>query len=340
MPGSFAAFLWRMSAGDQVWLALLSVVVALLGTVPIEIQRRMVNAAIKDKHFEIIFSLALIYGGLVLGQGVLKLLLNLYRSWTGAHAIRVLRTSIDAMVPVADSDGEVATSQGTKISMIVSEADAIGGFIGDCVSEPVLEGSILVMVLGYMAFLQPTMALATVIILATQVVFVPVMQRAINRRVQKRITMLRAAGAGVLTEGEQKESRNTTERYGEVYRLDMGIFSLKFTLNFLMNISTHFGNVVILALGGWFVMQGQTQAGTVVAFLSGLSNIIDPWGEIVNWFQNLWVTSAKYHLLRDAALQLSDPSAPDRAPVVPATAVEQSATAVNAANVVEHETLP
>jgi ABC-type multidrug transport system fused ATPase/permease subunit len=329
-----------MSAGDQVWLAVLSVGVALLGTAPIEIQRRMVNAAIKDKNFSIIFSLALIYGGLVLGQGVLKLLLNVYRSWTGARAIRVVRTSIDAMVPVAAKDGDIAASQGTKISMIVSEADAIGGFIGDCVSEPVLEGSILAMVLVYMVFMQPMMALATVLILATQVVFVPVLQRAINRRVQKRITVLRAAGAGVITESEKEGSRNAAERYGEVYRLDMGIFSLKFSLNFLMNITTHFGNVVILALGGWFVMQGRTQAGTVVAFLSGLSNIIDPWGEIVNWFQNLWVTSAKYQLLRDAALNLYEASPPERTAMVPATALEQSVTAVQSENVVEHETMP
>jgi ABC-type bacteriocin/lantibiotic exporter with double-glycine peptidase domain len=93
-----------------------------------------------------------------------------------------------------------------------------------------------------------------------------------------------------------------------VFRIDMGIYTLKFTLNFLMNITTHLGTVAILGLGAWLVVQGRTEVGTVVAFLSGLSNIVDPWGELVNWYQSLMVTSAKYSLVREATVQMSPPA--------------------------------
>ncbi|MBV9702953.1 MAG: ABC transporter ATP-binding protein [Methylobacteriaceae bacterium] len=328
MPRRLIDFVWRMSAWDQMWLTLISVGVALLGTAPIEVQRRMVNEAIRQKDLSAIKTLALIYAGLVVAQGLLKLVMNMYRSWLGANTIRLLRTSISALAHERGETAEAATSQGVKISMIIAESDAIGGFVGDCVSEPVLEGSILLAVFTYMLILQPLMALASMLILATQMVFVPIIQQAINRRVQARIRKLREAGADVIAseEAANAEELGHEGRFREVFRLDMGIFTLKFTLNFLMNITTHMGTVAILSLGAWFVVEGRTEVGTVVAFLSGLANITDPWGDIVNWFQNLMVTSAKYKLVRDAAAEFSEmpkANAPDVS-VEPGTAPARS----------------
>ena len=40
--------------------------------------------------------------------------------------------------------------------MILDEVEPIGGFIGVSVSEPLLQGGILVSVIGYMLFLEPS----------------------------------------------------------------------------------------------------------------------------------------------------------------------------------------
>jgi ABC-type bacteriocin/lantibiotic exporter with double-glycine peptidase domain len=77
----------------------------------------------------------------------------------------------------------------------------------------------------------------------------------------------------------------------------MGIVKLKVTMNFLMNLTHQFGLVTILTVGAWFVLRGETQIGTIVAFISGLRNINDPWGDLVSWFQNLMVTLTKYDLI-------------------------------------------
>ena len=54
-----------------------------------------------------------------------------------------------------------------------------------------LQGGILLSIFGYMAYLQPSMALVALGVFAPQLVFVPIMQSAINRRVAKRIAALR-----------------------------------------------------------------------------------------------------------------------------------------------------
>jgi len=38
----------------------------------------------------------------------------------------------------------------------------------------------------------------------------------------------------------------------------------------------------------------------VIAFVSGLTKVNDPWGDIVDWFREMTVTRVKYVLIRDA----------------------------------------
>jgi ABC-type multidrug transport system fused ATPase/permease subunit len=81
----------------------------------------------------------------------------------------------------------------------------------------------------------------------------------------------------------------------------MGIFRYKFAMNFLMNFMAQLGYVGIFVLGGYYVVTGKTEIGTVVAFVSGLPKIVDPWGAIVDWYRDLRVTQVKFRLIKDAA---------------------------------------
>jgi ABC-type bacteriocin/lantibiotic exporter with double-glycine peptidase domain len=76
-------------------------------------------------------------------------------------------------------------------------------------------------------------------------------------------------------------------------------------MNFLMNLLHHLGVASVLAIGGWFVVQGQTEVGTVVAFITGLAKIVDPWGDLVSWFRDLMATRTKYGLIAQAAAVLA-----------------------------------
>src|SRR5579863_9041377 len=77
----------------------------------------------------------------------------------------------------------------------------------------------------------------------------------------------------------------------------MQIFRIKFTMNFLMNLVHHLAIAATLLIGGWFVIEGRTEIGTVVAFISGLNRINDPWGDLVNYFRELSSVRVKYQLV-------------------------------------------
>ena len=79
-------------------------------------------------------------------------------------------------------------------------------------------------------------------------------------------------------------------------------------MNYLMNLLYSLGVIGILAVGSWFVLQGRTEVGTIVAFISGLSRMNAPWGDLIKWFRDLTNAGTKYRLI---ALELGKaPGAP------------------------------
>jgi ABC-type multidrug transport system fused ATPase/permease subunit len=300
LPRRLPRFIWRTSGRHQIWLAILSAFAFALTTAPLEIQRRVVNDAFKGGQYPAILALVGVYLAVSLALGLTKLGLNVYRNWVGENAVRQLRTSIDQRVRIDTTQSRAAEAEGVEISLVVAESEPVGEFVGSAVAEPTLQGGILLSVLGYMVYLQPAMALVVLAVLSPQFVFVPLMQRAINKRVTARIVILRKVSAAIVQHPNEFGNPRRRQRFDAVFELNMGIYKLKFSLNFLMNFMGQLGICGILGLGGWFVVNGRTEVGTVVAFISGLAEINDPWGDLVTWFRDMRVASAKYRLIVEA----------------------------------------
>ena len=123
-PLRFSRYIFESTVLHQVALAILTVVVFLVEVVPLELQRRIVNDAVKHRPFSMILTLCAVYAGVALSHGAIKLGLNIYRGWVGQRAVRDLRERIRALESGsgASSEGSTAESgeRGKEISMIVS----------------------------------------------------------------------------------------------------------------------------------------------------------------------------------------------------------------------------
>ena len=298
LPRTLFGYIRRYSGKHQLALAALSVVVFALSAVPLELQRRIVNDAIDAGEFRSILWLSMAYIGFALAEGGIKLVLNIYRGWVSEMAVRHMRR-------VALRAKAMQGGKAVELSMVLSEIEPVGGFVGSAVSEPLLQGGILLAVFGYMLYLQPSLAALSFLVFAPQLVFVPLMQAAINRRVERRVLTMREVSDGIVREASPDGFHK--RRIDRVFMLHMGMYKLKFSMNFLMNLSHHAGVAAALALGGWYVLEGRIELGTVVAFISGLAKLNDPWGDIVNWFRDMTVNRVRYRLL--AAALAAPPSA-------------------------------
>ncbi len=298
MPKELFRYIWQISGRTQIWLSLLSVLVFLLTLAPLELQRRIVNGAIDRHDFRSLVLLCVAYAVVALIQGGLKLRLNIDRSAVSENATRDLRLKTRRASADAQAGDPQSCEDGVQVAIVVSEVEPVGGFIGMSVSEPLLHGGILISVFFYLLYLQPWMALVCLLVFAPQFVFVPLMQATINRRTKSRIKIVREVSTGIVNGGAAAEEAVSFETYAahadRIYEIDMRIFRLKFTMNFLMNLLRHLAIVGILFVGGWFVVQGRTEIGTVVAFISGLDSINEPWGDLVNYFREMTSARVKY----------------------------------------------
>jgi ABC-type multidrug transport system fused ATPase/permease subunit len=305
IPGNIFRYVLATSSPHQLALVVLTVGVFLLEVVPLELQRRIVDDLVKHRDFWWVVGLVAVYAGTALVQGGTKLVLNVYRSWVGERATRDLRRRVHVLVSSTSAASSTPEAEGVQASMIVAEVESIGGFVGGSVSEPLLQGGILCSVLAYMIHVDFWMAGMAFALFVPQLVFVPLMQGAINRRTRGRVQIIRQLSVSVVegSGGDETRDRTDDDRIQHVFELNMGVYRFKFSMNFLMNLSTQLQIVGVLFVGGWAVYQQRLEIGGVVAFISGIGRITDPWGDLVNYFRDVNITQVKFALVRDAINQ-------------------------------------
>ncbi len=302
-------YIWATSGRAQILLVLLSIFIFLVDLAPLELQRRIVNDAISQKAFTLLVGLCGAYAVVALVQGLTKLIWNVYRNSVGEATSQRLRLETFAAA-LRHPEPDSTTKESVGVSIILAEADPVGLFVATSVSEPVLHGGVLISVFAYLLYLQPAMALVALVLFVPQCAFVPLVQKAINRRTETRIQVMRNLSARIVAETAEgvveREARSYRQRVRDIYALNMQIYRRKYAMNVLINLLYHLGTVGLLFVGGWFVMQGKTEVGTVVAFISGLTKINDPWNDLVVFFRDMTSARVKYRLIA-RALDDQDP---------------------------------
>lgn len=135
-------------------------------------------------------------------------------SFTGKHQVGLallsvavfLLSALRNIVRVADIESAIELQSrreaGIEVAMVLEEVEPIGGFTGVSLSEPLLQGGILASVICYMVFLNLNLNLVVLglAFFVPQMVVVPLLQSAINRRAEARILTKRTI-SGAIVEG-------------------------------------------------------------------------------------------------------------------------------------------
>jgi len=299
-------YIWRETGRDQIRISLISAAAFGLTMVPLELQRRIVNQTLAEGLLDSLILLCALYLVVVLLQGGLKYWMNVSRGRIAEASMRRLRYRIHCDRQRHDDAAAKAGAEGTAVSMVAAEVEPLGGFVGESVSVPVLQLGTLVTVFAYLLWVQPLMGLVCLAPFAPQSYFVPKLQHLINTRAKKRVERLREVGDHLVEEGQEGDDgdegrRETVERdIDEVYRLRMEIFHWKSLMKVLINLLTHLATLSVLLIGGYLVIRGETEVGTLVAFISGIERVNRPWRELIAFFRQASDVRVKFRLISDA----------------------------------------
>jgi len=82
-----------------------------------------------------------------------------------------------------------------------------------------------------------------------------------------------------------------------IYGVRLRIFKLKFGLKFLVSALQSLGVFSLLFAGGIMVLNGRTEIGIVVAFISGLDRVLDPWRELIAFARSTSAARVQFDLI-------------------------------------------
>lgn len=296
-PGeTIGRFVWRASGAHQFSVGLIAMAVALLNFVPIDLQRRIVDVAIADRDVETLLFLGVIYLAVIIFQGALKYALLVYQGWVGESAVKLSRDQL--AVVASDRSSEDVTS-GQAVNVIGREIDGVGGFVGVSISEFVVNLTFLVVIFAYMLYIQPVIALISGIFLIPQILLALFMQEQLNTLVERQVGLVRKLGDETVN-GNSSNPATDGEKFptiSAIFYNRLRFYFLKYGLKTLLNLVNALGPLMVLVLGGWMVIHGQTTLGTVVAFISGLERLSNPMRDLLNFYREYQQAKVQYEMI-------------------------------------------
>lgn len=289
--------IWRASAGRQIILIVLSIAIAGLAAVPLEFQRDIINHLTADD----VSTDKLIYLGtgmmsVVLLSLALKWLLG-YRAGTlGEDVIRLIRQRLLVRASDIKGSGE-DVRKGTMSTAISAEAEELGKFAGGAFSDPVVQIGTLISVIGYISSTQPGLGMIAFSMIVPQIIIVLISQRKVNVFVAERVRILRGATDKLTVEDIDAVSKEVDALFDDIYETRRRMFLWKLSAKFLLSVINGAGTVGVLMLGGYLVLNGKTDVGTVVAATSGLGRIQGPTAFLIAFYRQVSANRIKYELM-------------------------------------------
>ena len=290
--------IWRFTGRRQILLILLSFAIAALAAAPLKFQQKIIN---------------MLSGGsgdlgpvLVLGAGMFGvILLSLALKWVlgyssgllGEDVVRTIRQRLVASARTRE-DSNLPISAGTLSTAISAEAEEIGGFVGSAFSEPIMQIGTLISVIGFVTATQPRLGIVALAMIIPQIIIVVVTQRQVNRLVGERVRRLRAATNKLTAEDLQAVEQEMLADFDSIYGTRKSIYKWKLSTKFLLSAIGGAGTVTVLLLGGWLVLEGRSDVGTLVAALTALGRLQGPTNVLIAFFRMLSANRVKFDLLQ------------------------------------------
>ena len=318
-PGLHARGLFEyiraMSARQQIIICGLACLVAALETVPLDLQRHMVNEAIGGHDLRLLICSAAGSSWRRCFRADSRYVLRVYGGAVSEDVIRNARRRLFEVATSAGGDpgdraGSGLPTAGRAVSVIGPEIDGVGSFVGEGLAEPLVQGGTFIGLLGYMLVVDPLLATVSLALFAPQAALLPWVQQRVNRLTHKRVRLMRTMGDAVAEattlagapEGRQSGRFEEIaaafhERLTRIRDNRVRIFRWQYLGKVLVNVFSHLGPLTVLLFGGYLVIVGQTTLGVIVAFVSGFERLAEPARELSGFYQVMAMTRVQFQTI-------------------------------------------
>ncbi len=257
------------------------------------------------EQFPLLAALCIAFLTAVVVNGGIKYIVNLKRARLGELLLRQLRLSLCSQALRFPLKHFRKISPGELVSMITSEVESLGGFIGDAISVPALQSGLVITAFLFIFVQDVLLGLASVALLPVQIVVVPRIQRKVNKLSKKRVRELRKLSrrfseSVALARHLQASAAVSREldvlnhRLGRILDIRYQIFQKKFFIKFFNNFLAQLTPFFLFLIGGYFVIRDQLTVGALVAVIVAYKDVPAPWKELLDYFQDQYDARVRY----------------------------------------------
>jgi len=308
LDSSIFKFIIRHSKAEQIFVTVMTGIMFPILYYTLELPKIIINEAIGGTEFptdilgvefsQVEFLLALCFSflALVLISGGLKYYVNVYRGRLGERMLRRLRFELYSRVLRFPLPHFKKLSSGEIIPMITAEVEPLGGFIGDALALPTLQGGTLVTYMAFIFIQDFWLGMAAISLYPFQIYLIPKLQKKVNALAKIRVRTVRSlsdrigesvAGASEIhaNDGSRLMRADVANRLNTIYDIRYELFRRKFFIKFLNNFLGQLTPFFFYSVGGYFVIQGNLSFGALVAVIAAYKDLASPWKELLAFYQ-------------------------------------------------------
>ncbi|MGJ8544054.1 MAG: ABC transporter transmembrane domain-containing protein [Sulfitobacter sp.] len=320
MESSIFSFIWKYSKRQQIMLLGFTLLTFPLLYATLELPKRIINDAIGAQtdtiplfgvtltQTQFLLSLCFAYLAAVLIHGLLKMRLNTMKGVLSERLLRRFRYQLIARMMRFPRSYFQNTSQGELVSMVTSEAEPMGGLMGDAVAQPVFQAGQMAIIVIFLFAQSFWFGLAGVALIPLQAWLIPLLQRQINLLNKDRIKQVRhlasdigetAAGISDLRTngGWRYRLAGFTDRLGVLFDIRFKIYQKKFFMKFLNNFITQMTPFFFYSVGGVLAIRGDITVGALVAALAAYKDLSSPWKELLAYYNQTQDMSLRWQIV-------------------------------------------
>ncbi len=281
----------------QLLLLVLIAVTVFARVLPLEMQKRIVNEAIRLRNVDLLINYCTIYLVSVVSASLLKYIINSIQVVISQRTLARMREGLFAHIITLPLNFFRNTQPGMVVSAIISELALPSNFVGMALAVPVINLLTLMAFAGYLFWLNPWLAALSLSIYPAVIFLVPLLQRRVNVANKKRVDLTRRLSDKVAESisGIHEihgngaygiENQKVGAIVGRLYRIRLRWDLLRAGVKTSNNFFTSLGPFLVFILGGYLTIRGELELGALVAFLSAQEKLYVPWKELIQFYQS------------------------------------------------------
>ncbi len=322
MEPTLFSFIWKYSKKQQLVLLALTVLSFPFLYASLELPKQIINDAIgapsntvtiwgvSVTQIQYLLILCCAFLATVLASGLMKMRINTMKGVLAERMLRRLRYTLINRSMRFPRSYFATTSQGELVSMITSEAEPMGGLMGDAIAQPVFQFGQMMTIVTFLFMQSVWFGLASIALIPLQAWLIPKLQRQINLLNKDRIQEVRhlsseigesAAGISDLRTngGWRYRLAQFSYRLGTLFEIRSKIYNKKFFMKFLNNLITQMTPFFFYSVGGYLAIKGEVTVGALVAALAAYKDLSGPWKDLLTYYNQVQDMSLRWEIVTE-----------------------------------------